>query len=121
MVLGVMLGAAIATYLLPATGDVQISDATRADLAAHGISNFSGLMPVELFSWEALTSPVSLVMMVLGGFMVGFGTRYANGCTSGHAIMGLSLLNVGSLVATIGFFVGGLVVTWFVFPILLQP
>ena len=121
MVLGVVLGAAIATYVFPPASDVQISEATKVDLAAHGITNLSGLMPVELFSWQALTSPVSLLMMVLGGFMVGFGTRYANGCTSGHAIMGLSLLNLGSLVATIGFFIGGLLVTWFLYPILLQP
>ena len=52
-------------------------------------------------------------------FLVGFGTRYADGCTSGHAIMGLSLLNLGSLIATAGFFVGGLVVSNLLVPLIL--
>jgi uncharacterized membrane protein YedE/YeeE len=43
-----------------------------------------------------------------GGFLVGFGTRYASGCTSGHSIMGLSNLQKASLVATLSFFAGGL-------------
>lgn len=119
MVAGIAIGAAIATYLFPYTGDVAISDGTRADLTAMGITNFSGLMPAEFFSWEALLSPAGIVLMVVGGFLVGFGTRYAGGCTSGHAIMGLSMLSFGSLVATIGFFIGGLIVSWFVLPALL--
>ena len=50
--------------------------------------------------------------LLVGGVLVGFGTRYAGGCTSGHAITGLSNLNWPSLVATIFFFAGGLIVTW---------
>ena len=52
-----------------------------------------------------------------GGILIGFGTRYADGCTSGHTIMGLSLLNWPSLVATIFFFVGGLFSTWLILPL----
>lgn len=118
MVLGIALGAAVATFAFPYGDAVAISDSTKADLGAIGISDFTGLMPKELFSWSALGTPAGIVMLIVGGFMVGFGTRYANGCTSGHAIMGLSLLNLGSLVATIGFFIGGLVVTWFVYPLI---
>lgn len=78
------------------------------------------MMPTEIFSWNSFSSPIGWIFMVLGGFLVGFGTRWANGCTSGHAIMGLSLLNPGSLVAVIGFFIGGLTVSWFVLPYLLS-
>jgi uncharacterized membrane protein YedE/YeeE len=73
-------------------------------------------MPLELFSFDALGTPRGLLVMVGGGFLVGFGSRWANGCTSGHAIMGLSLRRPASLVAVIGFFIGGLFVTWCVLP-----
>ena len=59
-------------------------------------------------------------MMVVGGFLVGFGTRYAGGCTSGHAIMGLSNLQWPSLVATICFMIGGFVSAWFIVPFILN-
>lgn len=78
------------------------------------------IMPTEIFSFDSFSSPIGWIFIVLGGFLVGFGTRWANGCTSGHAIMGLSLLNPGSLVAVIGFFIGGLAVSWFVIPNLLS-
>ena len=58
-------------------------------------------------------------MVLGGGFLVGFGARWAGGCTSGHAISGLADLQVPSLVAVVGFFVGGLAVTHLVLPLLL--
>jgi uncharacterized membrane protein YedE/YeeE len=58
--------------------------------------------------------------MVLGGFLVGFGTRYAGGCTSGHAIMGLSNLQLPSLIATISFMVGGFVMVNLILPYILS-
>jgi uncharacterized protein len=76
-------------------------------------------MPLEYFSFEALGTPRGLLLMVGGGFLVGFGSRWANGCTSGHAIMGLSLRRPASLVAVIGFFIGGLLFSWVVLPAVL--
>jgi uncharacterized membrane protein YedE/YeeE len=76
----------------------------------------SAPMPLDLFSWQALGTPRGIFLMVIGGFLVGFGSRWANGCTSGHAIMGLSLRRPASLVAVLGFFAGGLFVTWLVLP-----
>ena len=117
MAAGLVLGGFLAG--VTRASDVAISSATVADLSALGITDFSGLVPAELFSWGALATPAGLVLIVGGGFLVGFGTRYANGCTSGHAISGLASLRLTSLVAVIGFFVGGLVSTWILLPLLL--
>lgn len=116
--LGVGLGGFIAVAFLGG-GEVTISAATRADLAALGLGPAQGLVPPELFSWASLFTVSGFVALVLGGFLVGFGASYAGGCTSGHAIMGLADFQLPSLVAVIGFFVGGLAVTWFVLPLLL--
>ena len=117
---GVIIGAAIAALFLDGTQAPAITDAARDMFAAWGLSGATGLMPPELFALESLVSLPTLIALLLGGFLVGFGARYANGCTSGHAIMGLSLLNLGSLVAVIGFFIGGLIVSNFVVPALLS-
>jgi uncharacterized membrane protein YedE/YeeE len=74
---------------------------------------------VDLFSWAQLLTLRGFILMVLGGFLVGFGTRYAGGCTSGHAIMGLSNLQWPSLVATIAFMVGGFIMANFILPYIL--
>ena len=76
-------------------------------------------MPQALFGLEALTEPKVLVLLALGGFLIGFGTRYAGGCTSGHAISGLSDLQWPSLVAVIGFFIGGLLMNHLILPYIL--
>lgn len=117
MAIGLVLGGLVAG--LTRSTDVAISAATRADLAALGISDFSGLVPAEIFSWSGLGSLAGVVLIVGGGFLVGFGTRYANGCTSGHAISGLSALRVTSLVAVLGFFAGGLIATHLLLPLIL--
>ncbi|MCB0192702.1 MAG: YeeE/YedE family protein [Anaerolineae bacterium] len=52
-----------------------------------------------------------MIRLAIGGLLVGFGVRYAGGCTSGHTIMGLSNLQWSSLVASISFFIGGLLIT----------
>jgi len=48
----------------------------------------------------------------------GFGSRWAGGCTSGHAIVGLSNLELPSLISVIGFFIGGLTMTWLILPLI---
>lgn len=116
---GIALGALIGATLLANPDPVQLAEPTRAYLATKGITDTSSLMPPELFSWNNLFTLKGFVFLVLGGFLVGFGTRYAGGCTSGHAIMGLSSLQWPSLVATIMFMVGGIIMTWFILPHLL--
>jgi uncharacterized membrane protein YedE/YeeE len=115
-VLGVFLGGMIAMNFLENPNSFQLSEATITDLKALGIQDFSGLMPADLFSIYVLFSLKGLVLFVVGGFLVGFGTRYAGGCTSGHAIMGLSNLQLPSLIATCCFMVGGFVMTHLLMP-----
>lgn len=113
---GICIGGFIAGNYIMNDVKVDISPQTIIDLKALGVTDFNSYLPEDIFSWEALFTLKGLVFMVLGGFLVGFGTRYANGCTSGHSISGLSNLQVGSLIATIGFFVGGLIMTHLVLP-----
>lgn len=98
--------------------DVQISEQTRLSLLSLGIHDFSGLAPREVFTWSALFTLKGFTSVVLGGFLVGFGTAYAGGCTSGHAISGLADLQLPSLIAVVGFFAGGLLATFLILPLI---
>lgn len=118
-VAGIFLGGYIAAKWLSDSSEIAVHDDLRADLAEGGIHSFSSIMPQELFSWEQLTTARGWIFMVFGGFLVGFGTRYAGGCTSGHAIMGLSTMQWPSLVATCCFMIGGLLMTHLLLPYLL--
>ena len=77
------------------------------------------IVPEDLFNWPALLTARGLVVMVGGGFLVGFGTAYAGGCTSGHGVLGLASFQLPSLVAVLGFFAGGLLCTHLILPVLL--
>jgi uncharacterized membrane protein YedE/YeeE len=97
-----------------------LHDNLRQDLASYGITDLSSLVPADIFNFSNLFTVQGFVLMVVGGFLVGFGTRYAGGCTSGHAIMGLSNLQLPSLVATCCFMIGGILVANFVLPFILS-
>lgn len=113
-VAGILLGGFIVSQLTSLNYEVAINPVTKETLKTFGITNFTGLVPVE---WFRSFNLKSFILLATGGFLVGFGTRYANGCTSGHAIMGLSLLNFGSLVAVVAFFIGGLIMTHTLYPL----
>ncbi len=119
-VAGIVLGAFLATQFLSDGSDVAISDATRGDLSRLGITDFSGLVPSEIFAWQNLLKAKGLIFIIFGGFLVGFGTRYAGGCTSGHTMFGLSYFQLASLIASICFFAGGLAVTHFLFDFIFE-
>lgn len=119
-VLGLVIGGALSALFLQNPDNIVLSEAAIETQSKLGITDFQGLIPKEIFAWEKLGEPVTLIFLVIGGFVIGFGTRYADGCTSGHAIMGMSLLSPASLVAVIGFFVGGLISTYLIIPYLLQ-
>lgn len=119
-VAGILAGAILAvTALAPPDPYVGVSAETWADLGRLGVASQPGLVPSELFTWGALATLPGLVATVVGGFLVGFGARWADGCTSGHAITGLSCFQLPSLLAVVGFFAGGLVTTHWLLPLLL--
>jgi hypothetical protein len=115
-VLGILVGAVLATIFLDNPNDIIVAESLKTELAGYGVTDYSELVPADLISWDTLFTLKGLFFIVIGGFLVGFGTRYAGGCTSGHAIMGLSTLQWPSLVATIFFMVGGFISTLFIVP-----
>ena len=118
-VVGSIVGGGIASSFIADPNVLDLSSSTVADLSALGIAAPSGdLYPTDLFSIHSIMTPAGFILFVLGGFLIGFGTRYAGGCTSGHAISGLSDLQLPSLVAVVGFFIGGLLMTHLLFPII---
>lgn len=112
---GILIGGFLAGHM-GTPHDIAISDHTRSSLGQLGLHDFSGIAPHEIFSWQALLTVRGFVSIVLGGFLVGFGTAYAGGCTSGHAISGLADLQPASLIAVMAFFAGGLFATYFLLP-----
>ena len=115
---GILAGSVIAAQLLANPNPVEIDPRLASELAGYGITDHDTLLPKELFSIESLFTVRGLIMLIGGGFIVGFGARYAGGCTSGHAIMGLSDLQRPSLIATVMFMVGGFIMANFILPVI---
>jgi uncharacterized membrane protein YedE/YeeE len=116
--LGSIGGGYIANTFMSDGNPVEISEATVSDLEELGIAAPDGMQPSEIFSWEFASSIKGILFLVFGGFLVGFGARYAGGCTSGHAISGISDLQVPSMIAVVGFFIGGLIMTHLLLPLI---
>ena len=119
-VAGIFIGGVIATNFIEDPNAIVINSKLANELATYGITDYSNLVPQDIMNWETLFTLKGFIVMVIGGFLVGFGTRYAGGCTSGHAIMGLSNLQWSSLVATISFMVGGFIMANLILPIILS-
>jgi len=119
-VAGILLGGFIAFLFLQNPEPMIVNSKLSSELASYGITNYDSLVPTEVFNWNSLFTLRGFIMMVVGGFLVGFGTRYAGGCTSGHAIMGLSTLQWPSLIATISFMVGGFIMANLLLPFILK-
>ncbi len=121
VVLGAIVGGFIAYHFLSNGTGVNLNPDTIFQLQTLGIDAPNGkLMPNAIFSTETIQSPKGFAILMLGGLLIGFGTRYAGGCTSGHAISGLSNFQLPSLVAVIGFFIGGLAMAHFILPIIFK-
>jgi len=118
VVLGAVIGGFLsANYLSDNT--VEINPDVANKLETYGItSTGDAYLPTEIFGTDSLSDPKILAILIIGGFFVGFGSRYAGGCTSGHAISGLSNLQLPSLIAVIGFFIGGLIMINFIYPLI---
>lgn len=119
-VFGIFLGGIITVMLIPNSAPVDVNPKLVEELTTYGITDYSGLVPNQLFNWTTLFTLKGFIMIVVGGFLVGFGTRYAGGCTSGHAIMGLSTLQWPSLIATCCFMAGGFLMANIILPIILK-
>jgi len=118
-ILGAIAGGFIASNYLTESDAVALNPQTVQDLADIGIQNAGATyLPDEIFSIDTMLSLKGFIILITAGFMVGFGARWAGGCTSGHAIVGLSNLEIPSLISVIGFFVGGLVMTWIILPLI---
>ena len=119
VVLGAVIGGFIGSYFLSTNTAVAIHPDTILELKSLGFESAgTAYLPTELFDTKALLSIKNVMLLSIGGVLVGFGARYAGGCTSGHAISGLSNLQMPSLIAVIGFFIGGLTMIHFIFPLL---
>lgn len=119
VVIGAVIGAFIANFYLSNPININLNPETVENLQQLGFNNVGkSLVPPEIYSWDYVLSIKGLAILLIGGFLVGFGTRYANGCTSGHAISGLSSLQLPSLIAVIGFFIGGLIMVHLLFPLI---
>ncbi|MCF6167727.1 YeeE/YedE thiosulfate transporter family protein [Lutibacter sp.] len=116
---GSITGGFIASQWLSTSDVVALNPQTVKDLAAIGIANAgSSYLPDEIFSIDTMLTIKGFFTLIIAGIMVGFGSRWAGGCTSGHAIVGLSNLELPSLISVIGFFIGGLTMTWFILPLI---
>lgn len=121
-VAGILSGAFIAANFLSNSNPININIDLNlvAELNRYGITKHTSLLPEQIFNWQGLLTVKGLFFMVFGGFLVGFGTRYAGGCTSGHAIMGLSNLQMPSFIATISFMAGGFIMANLLLPFILK-
>ncbi|WP_019039426.1 YeeE/YedE thiosulfate transporter family protein [Psychroflexus tropicus] len=118
VVLGAIIGGFISANYL-SSNTVDINPEVESKLESYGItSSGEAYLPTEIFGPDSLNDPKILAVLIIGGFLVGFGARYAGGCTSGHAISGLSNLQLPSLIAVVGFFIGGLVMINFLYPLI---
>lgn len=119
-VAGILFGGILTALFLGSNEPIQIHENLRAELASYGVTDISSLVPTQIFNFENLFTLQGFLVMVVGGFLVGLGTRYAGGCTSGHAITGLSNLQMPSLIATCCFMVGGIIMANLVLPYILS-
>lgn len=119
VMLGAAIGGFIAANFLSINTAVDINPDTIFTLQELGFHTAGeAYLPAELFATDAFTDPKALAILLTGGLLIGFGARYAGGCTSGHAISGLSNLQLPSLIAVVGFFIGGLVMVHLLFPLI---
>lgn len=122
---GAVIGGFIATQFFASPEPVQIAESTQSYLSSVGIetpqsiSEGTGFVPNEIYGVAGIGTIKNLLFLIIGGFLIGFGARYAGGCTSGHAISGLANLQLPSLIAVIGFFIGGLIMAWILLPFIL--
>jgi hypothetical protein len=119
-VFGIVIGGFFAMNLLPNPNAIVVNSELQSELLTYGINQYTESLPIQIFSWESIFTLRGFVIIVVGGFLVGFGSRYAGGCTSGHAISGLSNLQWPSVIATCCFMIGGFIMANLILPYILS-
>lgn len=119
-VVGILAGSFLAANFLWNGQPINLNPKLVTELGKYGINDFHSQVPAQLFNWQQLFTPKGMILMIFGGFLVGFGTRYAGGCTSGHSIMGISNLQLPSLIATVCFMAGGFIMANIILPFILK-
>jgi len=117
---GIITGGFLTIVFLSDHQPMQVNSKLVHELSGYGINNYDHLAPPEIFSWGSLLTIKGILMIIVGGFLVGFGTRYAGGCTSGHSIMGIANLQLPSLIATVCFMIGGFIMANLILPYILK-
>jgi len=118
-VIGLIIGGFISSNYLILDQTIDLNPTTVKELSDLGFTNAgSQYFPDEIYSDEVVFSLKGFLILILSGVFIGFGSRYAGGCTSGHAITGLSSFQLPSLLAVIGFFIGGIIAVWFLIPLI---
>ena len=119
-VIGIVIGGLLTYFLLSDPEAVHVNNKLAEELKGYGVTDYRSMVPVQIFSWQALFTLRGFILIAVGGFLVGFGTRYAGGCTSGHAIMGISNLQWPSVIATFCFMIGGFIMANLIMPLIMH-
>ncbi len=119
-VIGILIGGIVGSTVLANPNPIVIATSAHEQLSQLGVKEFSQIVPTDIFSFTGLLTAKGFILIVVGGFLVGFGTRYAGGCTSGHSITGISNFQLSSLIATICFMLGGFITTWVFLPLIFK-
>ena len=119
-VAGIFTGGFLATTILNHPSNIAISNETVQQLHSIGLKDTDGFAPLQLFSFAALQTIPGIIVMVFGGFLIGFGSRYAGGCVSGHSMTGISDLQWTSMLATASIFAGGIFTAYILLPLILK-
>jgi len=119
-VAGIVIGGLLATFFLSDPEAVHVNPKLAEELAVYGVTDYRNMVPAEVFNWSEVLTARGFILMIVGGFLVGFGTRYAGGCTSGHAIMGISSMQWPSVIATCCFMAGGFLMANVILPFIMK-
>ena len=113
--LGVLIGAALTNLWSDPSASLLVSSKVINRLKDWNIDFSQGYYPIGLFNFDNWSA---VLLSLSGGFLVGYGARLANGCTSGHCISGISNLQLSSMIVTLSFFIGAIITSYLIYPMM---
>ena len=116
---GLLIGLSVALFFIlngrmigisGIASNLLVSKNNRIDNFLFLIGLILGPLIYNLVSGKEINISISssLILLIIGGSLVGFGTRLSSGCTSGHGISGISRFSLRSIIATITFMIVGI-------------